>query len=85
MAEFFILAKFQGKGIGQNIAGQIWDLVPGKWEVSVIPENRAALSFWQKTIADYTAGHYQQEIKTIDYDEHQPKRIIFTLKTPKGS
>ena len=45
MGEFFILAKFQGKGIGMDVAQRIWNKHPGSWEVSVIPENKNAANF----------------------------------------
>jgi len=79
MGEFFILAKFQGQGIGRKVAHQIWTLHPGHWEVSVIPENKSALNFWRKTISAYTGDCYREEIKTIGYDQHQPNRIIFSF------
>ena len=81
MAEFFILAKFQGKGIGAEIAHQIWKMHPGRWEVSVIPENKSALSFWRKVVSKYTAGIYTEAIKNVDYDENQPKRYILSFDT----
>jgi predicted acetyltransferase len=76
MGEFFIIAKFQGQGIGERVARHIWDQHPGIWEVSVIPENKKALSFWRKTIP-----HFQENTKIVDYDPDQPKRIIFTFDT----
>ncbi len=79
MGEFFILAKFQSKGVGREVAHQIWDMHQGIWEVSVIPENKPAHAFWQKIISAYTSGHYVEEIKDVDYDAHQPKRIVFTF------
>lgn len=79
MGEFFILAKFQGKGIGRDVAYQIWNMHQGIWDVSVIPENKTAYAFWLKNISAYTDGHYVEEIKDVDYDVHQPKRIIFTF------
>jgi predicted acetyltransferase len=77
MGEFFILAKFQGKEIGQDVAYQIWNMHQGIWEVSVIPENKAAYNFWRKIISAYTDNRYAEEIKDVDYDVHQPKRIVF--------
>ena len=84
MGEFFVLAKFQGKGLGGRAAAQMFQDHPGLWEVSVIPENQAALLFWRKTIREYTSHHYREEIKIIDYDQHQKKRIIFTFESKKG-
>ena len=81
MGEFFILAKFQGKGLGYLVASELWSMYPGLWEVSVIPENKHGLVFWRKTIARFTAGNYQEEIKTINYDTQQPQRIIFRFES----
>lgn len=79
IGEFFILAKFQGKGIAQEAARKIWLKYPGKWELSVIPENKPALSFWRKTICSITKGNYIEQIKVIDYDKYQPERYIFNF------
>ena len=40
MGEFFILARFQRRGIGRLAAQQVWEHHPGSWEVTVIPENQ---------------------------------------------
>jgi len=81
MAEFFVLAKFQNKGIGENIASQLFKQFPGTWEISVIPENTKALAFWRKTISKFTDDHYSEEIKIVEYDKDQPKRYILSFDT----
>lgn len=63
----------------------IWAKHPGKWELSVIPENEPAYRFWMKTISSITNGNYLEETKIIDYDQHQPKRIIFEFCIMDGS
>lgn len=81
MGEFFILAKFQDKGIGTEIAHQLWNMHPGRWEVSVIPENKSALAFWRKVISKFTSSRYIEVIKDVDYDQNQPKRYVFSFDT----
>jgi predicted acetyltransferase len=81
MGEFFIIAKFQGQGIGERVTHAIWAKYPGVWEISVIPENNPALSFWEKAIKMYVGDQVTQKIKKVDYDEHQPKRVIFRFDT----
>lgn len=66
MGEFFVLAKFQGKGIAQIIAKEIFEKHPGKWSVAVMPENIKAVKFWRKIIADLSAGNYSEIFKTKD-------------------
>ncbi|KTC87623.1 MULTISPECIES: GNAT family N-acetyltransferase [Legionella] len=77
MGEFFIIAKFQGKGLAYLAASELWKMHPGLWEVSVIPQNKRGLSFWRKSISSITAGNYQEAIKPINYDTHQSNRVIF--------
>lgn len=81
MGEFFILGKFQGTGVGRQVAHQIWNMYPGSWEISVIPENKQALTFWRKAISSFTDGEYSEEIKVVDYDPDQPNRYIFNFNT----
>lgn len=79
MGEFFILAKFQGKGIGMYVAQRIWNEHPGNCEVSVIPENKNAANFWRRIIQHYSESTLKQSIETVDYDPDQPERIVFTF------
>lgn len=81
MGEFFILAKFQHLGIGKQVAFKIWALYPGKWEVTVIPENKKAEAFWEKAISKYTKNRFDKVIKLVKPDRDQPRRIIFTFDT----
>jgi predicted acetyltransferase len=81
IGEFFILAKFQGKGIGAEIAHQLWKMHPGNWEVSVIPENKNALIFWRKAISKFTGNRFIELIKDVDYDPNHPKRHVFSFDT----
>ncbi len=80
IGEFFIIAKFQRHGIGEKIAHKIWQMYPGRWEVSVIPELKGALVFWRKTISGFTS-EYKEGMVAIDYDTYQPQRYIFSFDT----
>ena len=81
IGEFFIIAKVQGGGIATCVAKEIWNIHPGKWEVSVIPNNKSALNFWEKAISEFTSGTFNKQIKEVTYDEHCPRRIIFEFDT----
>lgn len=81
MGEFFIIAKFQDQGIASRVAKEIWNMHQGKWEVSVIPNNKPALKFWEKAISEFTFGTFNKQIKEVAYDEHCPRRIIFEFDT----
>jgi predicted acetyltransferase len=81
MGEFFILAKFQGKGVAQYVAHQLWNMHPGLWEIPVIPENIKALKFWRKAVSRFSHGDYLEKVYTVSYDAHQPDRLILSFQT----
>ncbi|HUX79527.1 MAG TPA: GNAT family N-acetyltransferase [Alphaproteobacteria bacterium] len=77
IGEFFIIGKYQGKGIAEQVAVQIFKKFPGVWEATVIQENERALGFWRKVISHYTNGHFLEEIKVVDWARRNPKRVVF--------
>ena len=81
MVEFFVLGKYQGKGVGIQAAERVWQNHPGLWEVLLIPENHSALIFWESAINKCTHGNFTKKVIQIDFDKTQPKRVIFTFDT----
>lgn len=60
IAEFFVMRKYRGLGVGQFAAQDIFDRFPGDWQVAQIVENHPATLFWRKVIQRYTGGKYQE-------------------------
>jgi predicted acetyltransferase len=58
--EFFVLGKFQGRGVGTASAFRLFDSHPGLWLVRVLDGNTGARCFWEKVIARYTDGRFTQ-------------------------
>lgn len=86
VGEFFVLAKFQGKGVAGQSAKEIFRQFPGKWSVAVMPENIKAVNFWRKIIADISDGDFKEIFKTEEElkTEKNPNpysMIIFIFKT----
>lgn len=80
MGEFFVAAKFQGKGIGCEIAEQIFNQFPGIWEVMQMPENQGAIDFWEKVVSKYTNGIFQKQQKIISQPKPHPM-IVLTFRS----
>ena len=51
MAEFFVVLKYCGAGVGLIAAEAAFAQRPGSWEVAVARKNRRAADFWLRTIA----------------------------------
>lgn len=65
LVEFFIVAKFQGKGIGRAIAKKIFDKFSGMWQLMQMPQNIPAIKFWQSVLNEYTKGQFSEEIRFL--------------------
>ncbi len=66
MGEFFVIAKFQGKGIAQQVMADIFSLHPGKWSIAVMPENIKAVHFWKKVIMGVVGTEFTEVFKTAE-------------------
>ena len=60
MSQFFVLRKYRRKGVGGSAAAQVFDAMPGRWEVGQMRGNDAASRFWRDTIAAYSAGRFTE-------------------------
>ena len=58
IGEFFVLRKYQQRGVGAASAAWLFDAHPGLWLVRVLDANTRACRFWEKVIADYTQGRF---------------------------
>lgn len=80
MAQFYIIRKFKGKGLGKCVAHHCFNTFKGTWEVMVMPHNTGAYQFWKKTITSYsnnTATVYTRNVKHLNYSE----KNIFCFKS----
>ena len=66
MAEFFILRKHRGSGVGRRAAEVIFSRYPGLWEVAVARRNAQAREFWRKTIQPSAKCSQFQELDLHD-------------------
>jgi predicted acetyltransferase len=53
MAEFFVLRGYRRRGIGTEIAHEVWRRFPGLWEVRVMELNHSAHQFWERAISAF--------------------------------
>ena len=79
MGEFFVVGKFQGKGIGKKIAFELFHRFPGFWEVMQMPPNLPAITFWKKVIAEYTHNQFKETIITSEEPEPH-ENILLSFK-----
>lgn len=56
MAEFFVIRRYRRRGVGTQIAHEVWMRFPGSWEVRVMQSNVVACNFWERAIALFTGA-----------------------------
>jgi predicted acetyltransferase len=52
MAEFFVVRKYRGSGVGRAAAEILLSRHPGSWEIAVARKNVRALKFWRDLVRD---------------------------------
>lgn len=83
IGEFFIVSKFQGKGVGRYAAEQVFNQFPGVWETSQIPENKPAVEFWDKVVSRYSNHQFEKTLKIVP--EPKPHPMVVLKFVSKGS
>jgi predicted acetyltransferase len=61
ISEFFVMKKYQGQGIGQAIAKQVFNLCPGHWQVRQHEKNYPSQAFWRCVIKEYTNNRFYEK------------------------
>lgn len=77
MAEFFILRKHRGRGVGRTAAEIIFSRYPGSWEVAVARKNAQAQEFWRNTI---TRSAKTSEFQELDQQDERWNGPIFRFE-----
>jgi predicted acetyltransferase len=50
ISELFVLRAFRRGGLGRRLAREVFRLFPGRWELTVLHGNDAALAFWRAVV-----------------------------------
>jgi predicted acetyltransferase len=64
IAEFFVLRKYRGRGVGAQAAAFLFGQFPGRWTVRQQLTNPAATAFWRKAIR-YPFREHEQDTEIV--------------------
>ncbi len=86
LAEFFVMHRYRGCGVGRYAAFQIFGMFHGKWQLKRHPKNVGSVHFWNKVIHEYTGGNhrYIQGHPHAPYDDGTCADV-FIFKSPAGA
>lgn len=62
ITEFFVMRKYRRRGVGRYIAQEVFNRLPGMWEVAVIETNKPAQEFWRGVIGEYRQGRFEETL-----------------------
>jgi predicted acetyltransferase len=54
VAEYFVLRRFRGCGVGASAAKLLWDNLRGAWTIRASTRNPDAVAFWRSVVGTYT-------------------------------
>jgi predicted acetyltransferase len=54
LSEFFVVRRYRRRGIGTQVAHEVWKRFPETWEVRVMHSNTSARHFWARAIQMFT-------------------------------
>lgn len=74
LAEFFVMKKYRRQGVGRYVAKEIFQKHPGKWELTVHPNNPISHKFWNSVISENAKG----EIKVVEQVEDVYDKALAT-------
>jgi predicted acetyltransferase len=77
VAEFFILRRYRRRGIGTQVAPEVWRRFPGLWEVRVMESNVAARDFWAQAISKFTG----EAVKPVRVEKDGKRWTVFSFES----
>ena len=80
LSEFFVMRKYRRQGVGKYAAGEVLKKHPGKWELTVHPNNRVSQKFWKAVIDNVAAGPAEIVENVADvYEDAPATAYLFTV------
>jgi len=79
MAEFFVIRGYRRRGIGTQIAHEVWKRFPGAWEVRVMESNIPAYHFWARAISRFMG----EEIHSVRVEKSGECWNLFSFESTR--
>lgn len=77
VAEFFVVRKHRGQGVGLAAARQLLTASRALWEVAVVRRNVGALRFWRTVVRVCARG----PVEELDLNEPHWNGVVFRFRT----
>ena len=81
VAECFVVRGHRRRGIGTEIAHEVWRRFPGRWEVRVMDSNHAGRRFWERAILEFSGG----AVRETRFEKGGELWRVFSLESPRAA
>jgi predicted acetyltransferase len=61
--EFFIMRKYRGRGVGEEVTRQVVERFPGHWVITEIASNTGAQQFWRTVLGRLVNGEFTEHVE----------------------
>ncbi len=66
VAEFYVMPRFRGLGLGRSAAQQVFGQARGRWRVAQLATNTPAIAFWRRVIEGVSEGPFSEDVEEAD-------------------
>jgi predicted acetyltransferase len=80
IAEFFVVRGHRRRGLGTEIARELWNRFPGLWEVRAMHSNRPARQFWEHAISAFLG----ETIQSVQFDKGGECWHLFSFESKRA-
>lgn len=63
IAEFYVMPRYRGLGLGRAAAQQVFDQTRGGWRVAQLSANTPAIGFWRRVIHGASKGQFNEDVE----------------------
>ena len=72
IGDFFVVRALRRRGVGFNVARELIERFPGRWEIAFQAENRGAPDFWRGVVTALVGDKWTEELRPVPDKPHIP-------------
>lgn len=77
--EFYVVPSRRNRKLGREFAKNIFSRYQGDWQVRQIEGADKAISFWRKTISEFSNNNFEEQVVNDDYWGRVTKQIFTSI------
>lgn len=79
IGDFFIVRAARRRRIGYEVARELFERHPGRWEIGFQENNAGAPDFWRRVVADTVGDAWREETRPVPNKPHIPHDHFITF------